>query len=380
MKDLPQKKLAVRFCAAQEIVPFMEVLVHSETGLEEVSVDITDIDVLGHDFGNSGPPTRTLFDCKSGTKQMSPINRALWASGLCKFVQANSAYIIQQKEAVYSHKLAANTMGVHIHSENSFIKYAESTSGLFAQGSTYLDDLGAWDSLSKIGSVIPCKDIIYYLSNYAAMENSGPKSLRHGLSALLKASPELNPNKPNHKLLFGVFLSSFLISLSITINGMKDVFDFSMSKETFERTLRFYVWDGKENYNLRKSMRSAIQRSRGDAEDVQLELPEWEKFLHLVRSMLDAPEALKSLSFLAKELAFRSASQKSNAPADIRIIDLFLKNNRARQFLFATSEYLVRAGKLPGDFHQNIVSEINELIAINKAPANTVGDLLKIRS
>src|SRR5262245_33728840 len=122
IKDKSQKKLATKLCAAQGIIPFVEVLVRSPTGLEDTPTDITDIDVLGIDLGKSGSVLRTIFDCKTASK-MSAINRALWASGLKSFISADRAVIIQRKEAPYSHMLAANDLHVVIHSEDTFVQY-----------------------------------------------------------------------------------------------------------------------------------------------------------------------------------------------------------------------------------------------------------------
>ena len=40
IKDKAQKRLAAKFCAAQGIVPFLEVVVRSQAGLENWPVDI----------------------------------------------------------------------------------------------------------------------------------------------------------------------------------------------------------------------------------------------------------------------------------------------------------------------------------------------------
>src|SRR5260370_10631077 len=118
IKDKAQKKLAAKFCAAQGIVPFVEVLVRSPTDLEDTPANITDIDVLGLDLGRAGMSRRLIFDCKTLAK-ISPINRALWANGLKALVGDDRAYMIQKREALYSHKLAADEINVSIHSEES---------------------------------------------------------------------------------------------------------------------------------------------------------------------------------------------------------------------------------------------------------------------
>src|SRR5436309_535543 len=140
IKDRPEKKLALKFLAAQRITPFVEVAVRSQTGLEESATDITDIDVLGLDFGRHGAVQRTLFDCKSGSK-LSAINRSIWVAGLKAFVKADKGYVIQGREVPYSHKLAANSLDVSVHSKETFAKYANSLAPDFSKDVTYLDNL-----------------------------------------------------------------------------------------------------------------------------------------------------------------------------------------------------------------------------------------------
>ena len=369
MKDRPQKKLALKYCAAQRIIPFLEVLVRSQTGLEDVPFNITDIDVMAVDIERSGAVRRLLFDCKSASR-LSPINRSIWAAGLKAFVQADSAYVIQLRDVPYSHQLAANTLDVHVHTEDSFRRYANSISIDFSKDITYLDDIDIWDSLLRLEQTQPVLlDLSWFTSNQASLEHSAARGVRLGLSALLKSGPELDPRKPLHRTLFGNLVSALLIFLSSAAASIKEVFQFSMQKTEFERTMRYFIWEGRENYEIRRDMKSAIDEARG-ARSNDLDLPEWNLFLEMMRSFLDAPEAVTSLPFLSKELAFR-ASAARRKDADDHIRSLFAANNRARQFLFSTARYLVHAGKLPLEFSSLLESDINGLLTA--APANDAG-------
>jgi hypothetical protein len=362
IKDRAQKKLAVKFCAAQGILPFMEVVVRSHSGLEEAPVNITDIDVLGLDLGRSGAVQRVLFDCKTGSK-LSAINRALWAGGLMTFVRADRAYVIQKKEAPYSHKLAANVLDVHIHSEETFVRYANSITLDFSRDISYLDNLDIWDCFVALGQVQPALgEAVWFATTQAALEASGPRGIRLGLSALIKAAPELDPRRSAHRLLFGGLVSGFLIFLSLSANALKEIFQFSMDKEDFERTVRYFVWEGRENYLNRRNMKAAIDKAKGDSTAAEFDLPEWHRFVQLVRFFLDAPEALSSLPLLTKEIAFRASAGAVRKDADEHIRRLFQMNNRARQFIFATATYLVHAARLPREFEALLESDVNVLV------------------
>jgi hypothetical protein len=361
IKDKAQKRLAAKFCAVQGIVPFLEVVVRSQAGLEDQPVDITDIDVLGLSLGRAGAIQRLLFDCKTVLK-LSAINRALWVAGLKELVAADRAYIIQKKEAPYSHKLVANGLHVSIYSEETFVRYAESIAIDFAGDVTYLDHVDTWDAFDGLRRSEPAlADFLWFVTTQAALERSGPRGIRSGLSVLLKAGPELDPRKPLHRLLFNSFLSAFLISLSLSATSLIEIFQFSMERDDFERTVRYFVWEGRENYMNRRQMKLALDKVKGDTSASDFDLPEWPRFLNIVRSFLDAPASSATLPFLAKEIAFRGIAGPRREPDD-RLRRLFQANNRSRQFIFATANYLVLAAKLPREFEQLLEAEINGLV------------------
>lgn len=140
IKDRGQKKLAARFCAVQGIIPFAEVIVRSSANLEEAPADITDLDMLGIDIGRFGARQKIIFDCKTANRQ-SGINRALWAAGLRDYVKAHTAFVIQMKSVPNSHRIAAASFGVNIHSEDGFRRFASSLSQDFVRDVTYLDEM-----------------------------------------------------------------------------------------------------------------------------------------------------------------------------------------------------------------------------------------------
>lgn len=361
IKDRSQKQLALKLCVAQGIVPFVEVLVRSHTDLEDAPTDITDIDVLGLDLGKAGALTRTIFDCKSGSK-MSPVNRAIWAAGLRIFVGADRAVVILKKDAPYSHRLAANDLKVTIQSEVAFAKYARSVSPNFDRDVSYLDNMNTWDAIITLGQNNPAlTDLLWYVATQSALEQRGAKGIRNCLSALKRCGPELDPRKPLHKVLFGCTVSSFLIALSLSVTSLIQIFQFSMDKKDFEKTVRYFVWEGRENYEMRASMKHAIDRAKGEVANTPFELPEWGRFIELIRLLLDASEALAELPFLCKEFAFR-ANQQSRQSPDQHLRDIFQSNNRARQFIFATASYLVCAAGLPREFVSGLENEINGLV------------------
>jgi hypothetical protein len=360
IKDRGQKKLAARYCALQGVVPFVEVIVRSFASVDDAPVNITDIDVLGIEIGRFGRTRRVLLDCKTANKQ-SGINRALWASGLRHLVGAEAGFVIQTKAVPDTHRLAASTMGINIHTENSFRRYATSLSPDFPKEVTYLDEMDRWDDLLAAGGTnAALGDLVFFVTTQAALELSGPKGVRLGLSVLLRAAGELDPSKKLHQMLVGCLLSAFLLHMGMAVAVLKDVFDFGMPRGDFEQRLRYFLWEGRENYDLRLKLRRALSERVGGAGD--FDLPEWGKLVELVRSYLDAPEALAKLPLVVKEIAFRSAAPAPKPDADRRVTDLLSSNNRARQFIFSAMAYLVEASGLPRALQRDFEATINGLI------------------
>ncbi|WP_431269219.1 hypothetical protein [Dankookia sp. P2] len=360
IKDREQKRMAARFCAAQGLVPFLEVVVRSPASLDESPMNITDIDVVGLELSRAGTTSRTLFDCKTGGPKLTPINRALWAGGLKLLVGAERAFVIQQRETPHSHKLAASRMGILLHTEKTFDLYAASLAADYVSGATYLENPETWDELFAMAGVGPLENLVSFSCTQAALEKSGGRGLRHGLAAFLKAAPELDPAKPRHRLLFGSGLSAYLVFLARAVGELKDVLALPMEREPFEKTLRYFIWEGRENYEIRRQMRAALERARG-VEDSSDLLPEWGRLINLMRSLLDAPDALSALPLLAKEMAFRLA-QAPLPLADVRLQRMFRQNPRARQFIFAVTAYLVNAAGLPKDFASAVERDVNMLL------------------
>jgi hypothetical protein len=132
------------------------------------------------------------------------------------------------------------------------------------------------------------------------------------------------------------------------------------------------VWEGKDNYVSRLNMKVAIDKARGEDGPSQFDLPEWDRFLNLVRSFLDAPDALTHLSFLSKEIAFREVTGARSDP-DEHLRNLFGSNPRARQFIFMTAAYLAAAGKLPKEFASQLEATVNALVTPGFLPGIVTG-------
>src|SRR5262249_40763376 len=103
-KDRFQKELAIRYCVARGLIPFLEVVAASTADLSDSVEVLTDLDVVGVEATVDGRLRRTVFDCKT-TNKMSSINRAFWAAGIKYYTRCDDAYVILKGRAVHNHRI-----------------------------------------------------------------------------------------------------------------------------------------------------------------------------------------------------------------------------------------------------------------------------------
>ena len=361
IKDTQQKLKAIRYCVALGFVPHMEVVVRYSGDTSDSPCDLTDIDVYGLKPGAAAQSLRVIFDCKTLNK-MSPINRAFWAKGLMALTRCDEAFVILSKPAIEGHRLAGNSFGVRLFSEPLFDAFAAAASADFLLPNSYLEDLARWSALAEIGKKYSAlADLLVFLTSTAPLQTTGTTGLRTLMSKVRHCSGELDPNKNVHRTVFKLALTQFTIFVNEMVRDFHNIFDPQVDRVQFERTLRYYVWGGKENYELRQRLNTALKAAKGVADAEPFEFPSWDKFVDYFRNCLDAPLALSAVCLPLKDMAFRELSPVS-IDIDKRLSNRLKVNNRVRQFTLAAAAYLCDAGKLPQEFRESCASELSSLI------------------
>lgn len=352
IKDSVQKQKAVRYCVAHGYVPYMECLVRFSGETSDSISDITDVDVLGVRPAGEAPTRRLVFDCKTLAKT-SGVNRALWAAGLLRLVAADEAFVILVKAAPQGHRLAASKVGVHLFSEKLFDQYAQASSADYIDHITYLDNLLAWDALWDMRIKFPrVATLIEYLTSEAAFEQNPAAGFRTLLSKLKQTDGEFDVSKPEHRMLYGIVVSQAITFLAGVVREFNTLFDPEMKLDAFQKSLRNYIWGGREGYELRKRLQAALHADRPeDGQEVQL--PGWDSFVELIRSFLDAPLLAGNSALPIKDLAFRELGTPSLL-ADARIKRELTSNPRARQFALSANRYIGSLSRLLKDCSEHL--------------------------
>lgn len=361
IKDTQQKIKAVRYCVALGFVPHMEVVVRFVADTSESPCDLTDIDVLGIMPGAEAPSLRVIFDCKTLNK-MSPINRAFWAKGLMAVTHSSEAFVILGKPAIEAHRLAGNSFGVRLFSEPLFDKYATSASPNYLVANSYIENIDSWAKLADVRRNYPAlNDLLTYLNSTALLQLSGTQGIRSLMSNMRHISGEMDPSKDSHRSVYKLALAQFNIFVNEMARDFHNIFDPQADKSQFERTLRYYIWGGKENYELRQRLNIALKSARGVTETEPFEFPAWDRFVEYFRGCLDSPLSLSATCLPIKDMAFRELT--SPVPdIDRRLADRLKANNRVRQFTLAAVSYFSEASKVPREFREAFSDELNVLL------------------
>lgn len=363
-KDTVQKEKAIRYCISNGILPYLEVIVNNVREITDIKTVITDLDVLGVEVSRRGVIRKTLFDCKTVGK-MSAINRAFWAAGVMAFTGCDEAYVILGKKASEAHRVSAKSLKVHLFQEQDFDSYAQTSNINYLDVFSYSSKISTWHLLySSFEKNDNLKSLGEYINSKLPLEKDNAKSLRELIGIIRAHRGEIDPAKAEHMAIYFSLILSFILVMSPVSSQMSDVYDQDMSLASYEKTLRYYIWGGRESYIQRRDLKNAVLDISG-VKRGELELPGWADFVQVSRGFIDAHSELREALLPCRELSLRCLST-IEYEIDVRLRKKINQSNRIRQFIIASSNYLHRATGLPKDFHEN-VKEI--LIAIDDSVA-----------
>ncbi len=344
-KDRFQKELAIRFALAREMTPFLEVAVRSSADLSDSVEVLTDIDVLGIEAAGDGGLRRTIFDCKT-TNKMSAINRAFWAAGIKDYARCDEAYVILKTAAVHNHRISALSVGVDLHDEKSFRDLGRTTDPAFPADEFYQSSIDRWNSLNDCYANSSWASQLYDLGrNVAPLSQTPWGTFRKILAELRAVRGQFDPTKDSHVAIFFDLLASTFVLWAALGRDIRRFYDPSMDKTAFEKVLRYYLWGGKESYNIRQQLR---EKGNSETAGIAVELPQWPNLVAFASLIVGAPGNIFECATVCRELAIRCATQ-SNANFDKALSARLKSNSRIRQFSSGLGDYLVAAGNLPKD-------------------------------
>jgi hypothetical protein len=354
-KDRHQKEMAIRYCLAQGMSPCLEVVVASASDLSDTTEVLTDLDVVGLDFIADGGFRRLIFDCKT-TNKMSAVNRAFWAAGILAYSGCDEAFVILKNKAVYNHRLSALTIGVDLHDEASFEDLGNSRDIGFNADINYQSSIDRWNAVFEIYGNNTWSEALFLTGRNAAPLSVQPwRVFRKMVAEVRTARGQFDPAKDGHVAIFFDVMAAIFILWSSIGRDIRRFYDPKMSKAEFEKALLYYIWGGKESYQIRQEL-----RQKTDTSGVIQEFPSWEKLVAFAGLVIAGPHELFGCVNICREMSIRMLFGKLSEQE--KGLSLMLSaNKRARQFIMAASEYMIAASGLPKDLAERIQSEFSGL-------------------
>lgn len=354
-KDRHQKEMAIRYCLARGVSPCLEVLVPSASDLSDTIETLTDIDVLGLEFIADGGFRRTIFDCKT-TNKMSPINRAFWAAGLASYTGCDDAVVILKNRAVYNHRISALQISVDLHDDLSFEDLGRTVDQEFSKDISYQSSIDRWNAIYEIYHKNSWSEGLYNLGRNLAPVTSEPwRVFRRVVADMRSVRGQFDPARDGHVALFLDVLSAVFMLWSSLGRDIRRFYDPKMTKIEFETALRYYIWGGKESFQIRQEI-----RQRAETATSAQEFPAWDRLVSLGGLVITAPQEVFDCVGICRDLAIRLACG-SNEAHDRRLSASFASNRRARQFVMAMVDYMIAASGIPRDFSARIQAELSGL-------------------
>jgi hypothetical protein len=352
-RDRHQKEMAIRYCLSRGVSPCLEVLVPSASDLSDTVETLTDIDVIGLEFIADGGFRRTIFDCKTSNK-MSAINRAFWACGLLAYTECNDAVIILKNRAVYNHRISALKIGVDLHDESSFQDLATTFDQEFGRDNSYQASIDRWNKLYECYERNEWSKTLYDICRNIVPVTAEPwRVFRRVLADMRAVKGEFNPEKDSHVALFFDVLSAVFVMWSLLARDIRRLYDSKMSKEKFEVALRYYIWGGKESYQIRQELRQRMDPAANGQE-----FPAWDRFVKLAGIVISAPQDVFVCVGICRDLAIRTICGR-NVDHDKKLDEHLKINRRSRQFVMAVTDYMVSACGIPKEFATKVQDNLS---------------------
>jgi hypothetical protein len=334
--------------------PQLEVDILSKQRLSSNRKLITDVDVLALFPDATGQYSILLGDCKT-LKNQSPISRTLWMKGLMDYVEADNAIILLSKKVEKEHQLTSNHLGVQLLSEEDFDIYSKHTANYLIGIKSALADGEHWEKLFGGKTIFPkLEKLMEFSKSNFWNEPSSHNQLRSAIINLREHKSELNPANPLHLAITLNHFSLVAIALGDIINKTFSRYLLPASKEDLDKDLKAIIWGGIENYNYLNELRHKFSEKPIGEND--LALPQWQKFIELVRHGLESPHSFHMLSLYLKEIAFTYLSnQQDHNYAEM----IKQKDKYVTVFALNLSNYLVTACGIPNEFGEMFMKRLS---------------------
>jgi hypothetical protein len=349
IQDRALKARVLRYAVAKRWLPQLELDVLPRAATSEALRPLTDIDVLAS-VPDEFEGYRTLVvDCKSG-KRESPITRALWLRGVMDHVRATRGLCLLVKEKIEpDHRYNAAQLGVLLLAEDEFEKYALATGARVETAAPHMAQIELWERFFDIATRYRAlAESVQFSTSGFWMSSSESEACRRCIAEAVRIRPEVDPSKREHIALIFDLSALFMHSLSRLVAKLFASYLQPDNRDELSQALLTLLYGGRENYEHLNALKKLIASASPNVQNGKsLTLPEWDRFLQLVRHGLDSPIELPYAALLLRELAWSFLAEQPNLGFATL---LSAEKRQAAKMALLGAEYISHAGKLPPEF------------------------------
>lgn len=358
IKDKGLKLKLIKYYLGNEWFPHMEAEIYPPQGISSNRKAITDLDTMALIPNVYGNLELLIGDCKT-LKNQSPVSRSLWLSGLMKLISASRGIVLLSNNNIErDHKHLSSKININLLSESDLETLISKTSPNYLKYKSALSKGDLWEEYYNLYKKFPqlAGAVKFVKNDFWNIEDDKLK-LRKTLFTIRDIRRELNPDRPEHLLLLTDLISLFTLTLSKLVI---DVFNQNLvpsEKELLERELKIMIWGGMDQVRYwNKLYQVAIQKDN----DAEIELPEWNNFVQMIRQLLEKPFEVAYLPLFLREIAFNFIDVDSSE----NNYSSFLSTKHQTNIPFAMPiiSYVCKASKLPKEFEQIIIESVMKTI------------------
>ena len=362
IKDRDQKHKALRLSVANRWFPQLEVDVQPGRAVRENAPLVTDLDVLSS-FPDQFKGFRSvIFDCKTKAKE-SPVNRALWLAGVLERLSADQGFCILKKEQIqFDHCLMATRLNVVLLTEEEFDMYGKLTCPRYAEPVGNVGNINIWDQLFAIPSKFPkLEPALTFTRSTFWMIDDAAEACRKSLACLRGLHPEMDPSHPEHLAIFFDLCAVFARALAVVVCQIFKSYLLPANEADLAEALLVMLYGGREAYEHRNELFKLLKSKGANQTPIDLSLPEWDRFLQLVRQCLDAPFELQRSPLILREAGFSLIAGDSEREFARTLCG---ESSQGARFALLIPTYLARAAKLPPEFGKTADDILLPLISV----------------
>lgn len=333
--------------------------------------ELTDVDVLGHKVSPNLHEERVCGDCRT-LKGMSPINRAFWQRGVMDYLRISRGYIVVRKPPTENHKQTAHDLGITLFDDQTFDIY-RSKLGLIPKLDTMkMFKKESWDYFqNNIPSRQGLSSLLSY-RYYGYWTDRPNRALRFTLMEVFGARDKLDEKQKHHIALVLDSATHFSSSFLSMIAELFQIHAVTDNKELLDDYLKAYIYGGREVYaHLNQITKKLIQLKQGDQNTLykeeegkerptDLSLPEWDTFLQLYRTLLEAPGIAVEVPRILRFALFERILYNNDS---VKLMDAIPNiTTHAVKLSADVVTYFLKASQLLQKFGKDIITVLDDLL------------------